>query len=110
MYGQFGFIIIGILSGVIGWTYSARLTDAEMILNWLYVFADQKLPNWIAKPLVTCYKCVSGQIGLWSFFALSWSGKFDLFSLFELLVSITLSIATSLILNKHVGNGETQGN
>lgn len=93
-------IVVGILSGIVGWIYSAKLTDAGMILNWWYVFADQHLPKWIAKPVVTCFKCVSGQIGLWSFVYFSHQEYFTA----GIIISPAIAILTSIILNKHYGD------
>lgn len=52
---------------VIAVTYSCILTDADMILSRLYILSVEKLPMWLHKPLISCEKCVAGQIALWLF-------------------------------------------
>ena len=104
MHGQFSYIIIAALAGACAWAYSARLTDAGMILNWWYVWCDNTLPSWIAKPICTCYKCVAGQWGLWAFL---WQCEL---SIAGLIAAPCISIITALTLNRYVGNGETENN
>lgn len=53
-----------LLFAVVGYTYSNVLTEGGMILNSLYGKLE-KLPEWLFKPLIGCYKCVCGQIALW---------------------------------------------
>jgi hypothetical protein len=38
-----------------------------MLFNWLYLLAEDKLPALLHKPLVTCFKCVSGQWAMWAY-------------------------------------------
>jgi hypothetical protein len=46
---------------------SEHLTRPEMLLNGLYNWAEAKLPWWLHKPLITCYKCVAGQWAFWAY-------------------------------------------
>lgn len=55
---------IAIISAVIGYTYTV-LMDENMILFWWWKIITKYLSGWKLY-LLTCGKCVSGQIALWS--------------------------------------------
>lgn len=52
------------ISGIIGYTYTV-LMDENMILFWWWKFINKHLTGWKLY-LLTCSKCVSGQIALWT--------------------------------------------
>lgn len=116
-------ILIAIGCALVGVVYSSILTEPGMIFHGLYKWLELKLWNkcnyrifedspkykWIFKPLIDCYRCVSGQIALWVFSFLFFN-KYILFfcsasirSIFNLLGThvflICLSIFTSCLLN-----------
>lgn len=103
MHTDYEFIITAILCGIVGWVYSVKLTEADMILNWWYLFCDQKLPKWIAKPICTCEKCVSGQMGLWVFLFTDNSWQLTFSNIFNGICAVCISILTAVIINKHYG-------
>lgn len=83
---------------IVAYIYSDVLTEPGMILNSLYVKLDtwyvnectgkKMIPEWLFKPLIGCYKCVSGQMALWSFFVVNFSEYMNIKSIFELSVLI----------------------
>lgn len=47
--------------------FSNMLTDNGQILHNLSETLEEKLPEWIFKPLIGCQYCVAGQWALWFF-------------------------------------------
>lgn len=47
--------------------YSNMLTEEGMIFNSLFETLEEKLPEWLFKPLIGCQYCVAGQWSLWFF-------------------------------------------
>lgn len=47
--------------------YSNMLTENGMIFHGLFEYLEERLPEWIFKPLIGCQYCVSGQWSLWFF-------------------------------------------
>lgn len=47
--------------------FSNMLTASGMILNRLLEYSEEKLPEWLHKPLIGCQYCVAGQWALWFF-------------------------------------------
>jgi hypothetical protein len=60
-------ILFTFLLGVSGYVYSGVLTEPEMILNRVFVWCENNMPAWLAKPLITCFYCVSGQLAFWTY-------------------------------------------
>ena len=61
-------------------TFSMILTQPGHLLNRVHDFLEEKLPEYIFKPLIGCQYCVSGQWALWFYFYLSFTQKdFDYF-------------------------------
>jgi len=52
---------------VVAVVYADILTDTEMLLEGLYGWLRDRLPDWLFKPLIGCSKCFSGQLALWWF-------------------------------------------
>jgi hypothetical protein len=98
---DYSFIIVA----VVAFVYSEMLTAPGMIFNRLFIQLDSLLPEYIHKPLIGCYKCVSGQMALWYFglkytfcnLTISLSG---LFLIFDLIGFICLTIFTAWIIAK----------
>ena len=102
---------------IVAYIYADVLTEGGMILNPLYVKLDtwrinpcsnkKVIPEWIFKPLIGCYKCVAGQMALWSFFVVNYSEYMNIKSIFELsvlignhLFFITLTILLSCLVQR----------
>jgi len=80
---------------LITYVYSVILTEPGMLLTGLWKWLESKhLPEWIFNPLINCFKCVAGQVALWSFFFL-----FP-YNIFNHIFFISLTIFISLIINK----------
>lgn len=61
---------ISFMSAVIGFIYSDVLTEPDMIFHKLFKGLESWLSpefDFIFKPLIGCFRCVSGQIALWLF-------------------------------------------
>ena len=58
-------LILSYAISVIAFVYSCILTDSGMIFSKPYELAIIHLPVWLHKPLISCEKCVAGQIALW---------------------------------------------
>jgi hypothetical protein len=90
--------IFSLKLAIVAYIYSDVLTEGGMILNPIYVFLDtwkynkctgkKLIPEWLFKPLIGCYKCVAGQMALWSFFVVNYSEYINIKSIFELSVLI----------------------
>jgi hypothetical protein len=85
---------------VIGYVYSQVLTEGGMIFNWLWVFLEKRLPNWLFKPVMDCYKCVCGQISLWTgFYFVNYSRPLiEIISLHAYFICLTILI--SILINE----------
>lgn len=61
--------------------FSNMLTDNGMIFHDLFEWLEEKLPEWIFKPLIGCQYCVSGQWSLWFFiwFAIFRANDYELY-------------------------------
>jgi hypothetical protein len=57
--------LLALMIALVAFVYSDVLTESGMILNWLYRSLDNLLPGFLFKPLIGCFKCVSGQMALW---------------------------------------------
>lgn len=53
---------------VVGFTYSQVLTAPGEVLNGLWHWLNKRVGKieWLFKPLIDCYRCVTGQLALWS--------------------------------------------
>lgn len=67
---------ISLICAVIGYVYSEILTGEGMILYRVNTWAETSLKRWLYKPLIGCFKCVTGQLSLWVYIVLSW-GSYD---------------------------------
>jgi hypothetical protein len=86
----------GLEIAIIAYVYSVILTEPGMILNGVYRYLEgRKLPDWLFKPLIDCYKCVSGQLALWSYFFLT-----SKYNPFEHIFFICFTIFISILLDK----------
>lgn len=89
------------MCALIGFVYSMVLTEPGQIFNPLYRFLDRKIGRFefIFKPLIDCFKCVSGQIALFSgVFLIPNNG--ELMRIFTHVYYICLTIFISIIINK----------
>lgn len=92
-----------ILIAIVAFVYSELLTRQGMIFNWLFTKID-KLPAPLSQPLIGCPYCVSGQMSLWLYLVLHWSG----YNLIEHVAYISLTIFIEhviLNLNTKLENG-----
>lgn len=64
--------ILAIKVAIVAYIYSDVLTEGDMILNGVFHFLDKRLPEWLFKPVIGCYRCVAGQLALWSFLYIKW--------------------------------------
>ena len=62
-----------VLIGICAWVYVYILLDDGMILGWLGKFLC-RLPDWLHEPLGGCEYCVAGQMALWYYLYVNWSG------------------------------------
>ena len=89
-------ILLCLACSATGYVYASHLTDGGQILNGWYNFLDRKIGTesdnpqmWLFMPLVGCYKCVTGQMALWSFLYLYW----ELYTI-DALLTLSLHITT----------------
>lgn len=61
--------------------FSNMLTDNGMIFHDLFEWLEERLPEWIFKPLIGCQYCVAGQWSLWFFtwFAIFRANDYELY-------------------------------
>lgn len=61
--------------------FSNMLTDNGMIFHDLFEWLEERLPEWIFKPLIGCQYCVAGQWSLWFFiwFAMFRANDYELY-------------------------------
>ncbi len=111
---------------VIGFVYSDVLTEPDMLLHGTYKWIEKTLHNkckskmfedqweykWIFKPVIACFRCVTGQIALWTFLVMFanyrgvaeeislQSAKLLFEQLFHHIYFITISIYFSWMLSK----------
>jgi len=72
------------------YVYSEVLTDPEMVLHKLYMYLQSKLPKYLFKPLIGCFKCVGGQISLWYYIIFCYDNIISLFIFISLTIIFTL--------------------
>lgn len=64
---NYNLILTSLMIAIIAFVYSDVLTEPKMILNPLYLELEKILPEQIFKPIIGCFKCVAGQMALWSY-------------------------------------------
>jgi hypothetical protein len=85
---------------LISYVYSVILTEPGMILSgWYRFLASKSLPEWIFKPLIDCYKCVSGQFAFWGYIVFILINDMP-YNIFKHVVIISLTIFITLVINK----------
>ena len=98
---ELSFYLLSFKIAVVAYIYSEVLTEAGMILNWFFHLIG-KLPEWLFKPLIGCFKCVAGQFALWTFLVQKFENYSNIKTIFELtelvgnhifFISITIFIA-----------------
>jgi hypothetical protein len=87
----FGFALFGGFLSVVAWVYAEICTEPEMIFYKLWTLANEKLPKWLAKPLITCVYCSGGQIALWSYLILVWTTDLK-YNFFHHIITISFTI------------------
>lgn len=101
-------IQISFMCAVVAWVYAEVLVKPEMILHPFYKWITRmwllktevkygkeiEKESWFYKPLIGCFKCVSGQFGLWVylFWALRHGGYRFEHHVFVICSSIFISI------------------
>lgn len=96
----FAFALFGVFLSVVAWVYAEICTEPEMIFYKLWNFANEKLPKWIAKPLITCVYCSGGQIALWSYLILIWITDLN-YNFFHHIITIGFTIFFINIIDKN---------
>lgn len=95
-------IVWALFFAVVGFVYAYKLTQPGMLLvgwyNWLNhligpasgdVLAGKKgRAQWLFKPLIGCYDCVTGQVALWGYLVVFW----EHYNLMHHLVVVCLSL------------------
>jgi small-conductance mechanosensitive channel len=61
------FFFVSLLIAIAAFVYSYILTGPGMILEHLYAEASTHWPAWLHKPVISCEKCVAGQLAFWLF-------------------------------------------
>lgn len=79
---------------VVAWVYAEMLTEAGMIFNRPYVWAQEHLPDMLFRPLIGCVYCVAGQMALWYY------PFFFEYSVFDHIFFICSTILTVKIIDK----------
>ena len=89
-----------IVFAVVGFVYAMILTEPNMILNGVWNYLDKTLPEWLFKPIIGCYKCVCGQMALWSgFYFVDYTRPlFEIITLHVYFICLTILI--SIVINK----------
>lgn len=89
-----------VVFAVIGFVYSQVLTEGGMIFNGLWTFLEKHTPAWLFKPIIDCYKCVCGQIALWTgFYFVNYSRPvIEIISLHVYFICLTILI--SILINE----------
>lgn len=64
--------ILSLKIAIVAYIYSDVLTEPGMIFNGLFHLLN-RLPEWLFKPLIGCYKCVAGQMALWCYVPIYYS-------------------------------------
>jgi hypothetical protein len=80
-----------IISGVIGYIYTVLMDEPNILFNW-WKLLNRKLNGWKLY-LLTCSKCISGQIALWTC-------VINLTPIYESVFIISLAILTAKILER----------
>lgn len=93
--------LLALKLAVISYVYSVILTEPGMILSWWYKFLEElHLPEWIFKPLIDCFKCVSGQAAFWGYLVYTNGLEAYKYNPFEHLFLICFTILISIIIDK----------
>ena len=94
-------LVIGALGvAVCAWVYAEILTDNGMLLNRVYNVINERLPSWIAKPIMTCVFCVGGQMALWFYLFLVWRFSELQYNLIHHIIFISFTIFYLKLIDK----------
>lgn len=64
-------IIYAFACAIIGFVYSDVLTEPNMLLHGFYKWLEIAIKKeWLFKPVIGCFRCVTGQLAFWSYFVL----------------------------------------
>jgi hypothetical protein len=91
-------ILMGFIIGAAAYVYAVVLQMPGEILSFLPRVASV-MPAWAYKPLITCQKCVAGQLSLWLFPIM-----FDGYNLIIHVFQVTTSIFFAVVITKVVGD------
>jgi hypothetical protein len=86
---------IGLICAIIGYVYSSVLTEPKMLLNKPYLFLERVFPEFIFSPIIGCFRCVSGQIALWTYLFIHKE-----YLWYKHILLVCLSILLSVIIDK----------
>jgi len=98
--------------GVIAVVYR-RVLAYEPILNWWFMFGNKFEKRWFFNPIWGCTRCISGQLGLWSFLLLLlplWLRGHDNTSILFMLFSIIANICTSIFFTALIDGEQSKEN
>jgi uncharacterized membrane protein YjjB (DUF3815 family) len=93
-------LFASVFIGAMAYVYAEILTAPQRPLNWLYVLADTKLPWFIAKPLITCFTCVSGQWGIYWYLLHDYSD----ITITDFIAAPCIAMITSNLIHKVLSN------
>lgn len=104
-------IEISFMCAIVAWVYAEVLVKPEMILHpfykwicrvWLLktkIVGDREIEyeSWFYKPVIGCFKCVSGQFALWCY--LIWALKNNSYNLLHHVFVICFTICIAIMIN-----------
>jgi len=89
-------LIFSLAVAAVAIVYSCILTDADMLLGPLYTLSISHLPAWLHKPLISCERCVAGQMAFWMF--PFWMSQYIAYDWFFHICFISFSILFTSVL------------
>ncbi len=94
-------ILMGFIIGATAYVYAVVLQMPGEILAFMPRVASV-MPAWAHKPLITCQKCVAGQLSLWLFPVMieqySFTTQVVVFHVFQITTSIFFAVAITRVL------------
>ncbi len=91
-------ILMGFIIGAAAYVYAVVLQMPGEILSFMHRVASV-MPVWAHKPLITCQKCVAGQLALW-LFPIMFDGYNAIIHVFQ----VTTSIFFAVVITKFIGD------
>lgn len=81
---------IALVCAVVGYVYSEILTAEGMILARFRDICEENLRRSAFKPLIGCFKCVTGQLAMWLFIVVQWNSYNPIWHIFSICSAILL--------------------